>query len=99
MELYKSLNKQYISGEWRDGTGQSRYKDKNPYNEEVLAEFKMAGIEDVKEAYESARKAQKEWENVNPFERSTIMENAVRIMSERRKELVELLVSESALPI
>lgn len=95
MEQYKNLNKQYISGEWRDGTGQSRYKDKNPYNEEVLAEFKMAGIEDVKEAYESARKAQKEWENVNPFERSTIMENAVRIMSERRKELVELLVTES----
>ncbi|MBT2637045.1 aldehyde dehydrogenase family protein [Bacillus sp. ISL-39] len=95
MEQYKNLNKQYISGEWRDGTGQSRYQDKNPYNEEVLAEFKMAGMEDVKEAYESARIAQKEWENINPFERSTIMENAVRIMSERRKELVELLITES----
>ncbi|MEW8972165.1 aldehyde dehydrogenase family protein [Mesobacillus jeotgali] len=95
MEQYKDLNKQYINGEWRDGTGQSNYMDTNPYNEEVLAEFKMAGIEDIEEAYASARKAQKEWENVNPFERSTIMENAVRIMSERRKELVELLVAES----
>lgn len=95
MEKYMNLNKQYISGEWRDGTGQSRYKDINPYNEDVLAEFQMAGIEDVKEAYESAKKAQKEWENVNPFERSTIMENAVRIMTERRKELVDLLVRES----
>jgi acyl-CoA reductase-like NAD-dependent aldehyde dehydrogenase len=95
MEKYKDLNKQYISGEWRDGTGQSRYMDTNPYNGKILAEFKMAGNEDVEEAYDSARKAQKEWENVNPFERSTIMENAVRIMSERRNELVELLVAES----
>ncbi|RSD23049.1 aldehyde dehydrogenase family protein [Mesobacillus subterraneus] len=95
MELYKELNKQYISGEWRDGTGQSRFEDTNPYNDEVLAEFKMAGVDDISEAYESAKKVQKEWENVNPFERSTIMENAVRIMTNRRKELVDLIVRET----
>ncbi|WP_053361502.1 aldehyde dehydrogenase family protein [Bacillus sp. FJAT-27251] len=95
MERYQDLNKQYISGVWRDGTGKSTYNDTNPYNDEVVAEFKMAGIEDINEAYESAKEAQKEWENTNPFERSTIMENAVRIMTERRKELVELLVAET----
>jgi acyl-CoA reductase-like NAD-dependent aldehyde dehydrogenase len=95
MERYQDLNKQYIGGVWRDGTGKSTYNDTNPYNDEVVAEFKMAGIEDINEAYESAKKAQKEWENTNPFERSTIMENAVRIMTERRKELVELLVAET----
>ncbi|WP_026584955.1 aldehyde dehydrogenase family protein [Bacillus sp. J33] len=95
MNKYQDLNKQYINGEWRDGTGKTVYRDTNPFNEETLAEFKMAGLEDINEAYVSARQAQKAWSETNPFERSTIMENAVRIMNERREELVELLILES----
>ncbi|CAM3860767.1 benzaldehyde dehydrogenase [Aeromicrobium ponti] len=95
MSKFQDLNKQYIDGEWRDGTGKTIYKDTNPFNEETLAEFKMASVEDISEAYQSAKQAQKAWSETNPFERSTIMENAVRIMNERREELVELLVLES----
>lgn len=95
MSKFQDLNKQYIDGEWRDGTGKTVYQDTNPFNEETLAEFKMASVEDISEAYQSAEKAQKAWSETNPFERSTIMENAVRIMNERREELVELLVLES----
>ncbi|WP_394141652.1 aldehyde dehydrogenase family protein [Cytobacillus oceanisediminis] len=95
MSKFQDLNKQYIDGEWRDGTGKTISKDTNPFNEETLAEFKMASVEDISEAYQSAKQAQKAWSETNPFERSTIMENAVRIMNERREELVELLVLES----
>lgn len=95
MSKFQDLNKQYIDGEWRDGTGKTIYQDTNPFNEETLAEFKMASVEDISEAYQSAKQAQKAWSETNPFERSTIMENAVRIMNERREELVELLVVES----
>lgn len=95
MKPFDNLNKQYIAGEWRDGTGQSRYQDTNPYNGEMLAEFKMAGVKDIHRAYESAKNAQKEWEHVNPFERSTIIENAARIIMDRRKELVKLLIEET----
>jgi aldehyde dehydrogenase (NAD+) len=95
MSKLQDLNKQYIDGEWRDGTGKTIYQDTNPFNEETLAEFQMASTGDISEAYQSAKQAQKAWSKTNPFERSTIMENAVRIMNERRDELVELLVLES----
>ncbi|WP_010098700.1 aldehyde dehydrogenase family protein [Ornithinibacillus scapharcae] len=95
MSNYSKLTKNYISGEWRDGTGNTELKVDNPYNGEILGQFKTASIDDINEAYESAKKAQIEWAKVNPFERSSIMEKAVQLFQSRREELVELLIKES----
>jgi acyl-CoA reductase-like NAD-dependent aldehyde dehydrogenase len=95
MTTYQELTKNYISGSWRDGTGQSVIDVTNPYNEEHLGTFKTASTDDINEAYESAKKAQKEWEKVNPFERSSIMEKAVQLLEAKRPEFVELLIKES----
>ncbi|MEK3936611.1 aldehyde dehydrogenase family protein [Sporosarcina sp. FSL W7-1349] len=94
MEKYIGLDQQFIAGQWREGTGKSVYQNKNPYTQEVIQEIYMASQEDIDEAYESAAKVQKEWEQVNAFQKSEIMENAVRIMKERREELVEWLMTE-----
>ncbi|KRG13810.1 aldehyde dehydrogenase family protein [Lederbergia galactosidilytica] len=95
MDKYSGLNKQFIAGEWRDGSSEEIYEDKNPYNQEVVTKIKMATQKDIDEAYESAKQAQKDWEKVNAFEKSEIMTKAVQIMKERREELVELLTIES----
>lgn len=95
MSNYSKLTKNYISGEWRDGTGNTELKVDNPYTGEVIGQFKTASIDDINEAYESARKAQIEWAKVNPFERSSIMEKAVHLFQSRRDELVDLLITES----
>ncbi|WP_149473139.1 aldehyde dehydrogenase family protein, partial [Oceanobacillus polygoni] len=84
MKIYENLNKNYISGEWRDGQGKTTYEVKNPYNDEVLQEIKMASKEDIDESYQSAEQAKKEWAKYNPFERSSIMEKAVQIIEARR---------------
>ncbi|WP_084268710.1 aldehyde dehydrogenase family protein [Oceanobacillus damuensis] len=94
MKAYENLEKNYISGEWRNGNGTTTYEVTNPYNDEVLQKIKMANKEDIDEAYNSAQQAQKEWENYNPFERSSIMEKAVEIMEGRREEFVEHLIRE-----
>ncbi|MCF3943052.1 aldehyde dehydrogenase family protein [Oceanobacillus alkalisoli] len=94
MTPYEGLNKNYISGKWRDGKGETTYKVKNPYNDEVLQEIKTASKEDVDEAYQSAEQTKNEWLNYNPFERSSIMEKAVQIVEARREEFVGHLIRE-----
>lgn len=65
MSILQTLDKQYINGEWRDGLGAKTLQDINPYNEEVIAEFKMANLEDIDAAYNAAANAKKEWDEVN----------------------------------
>ncbi|MBS4216780.1 aldehyde dehydrogenase family protein [Bacillus sp. FJAT-49711] len=95
MDKYIEINKQFISGEWRDGNSKMVYEDINPYNQEVITNIQLADQNDIDEAYISAKKVQKEWEKVNAFEKAEIMEKAVQIMKNRRSELVELLMQES----
>ncbi|MGK5507166.1 aldehyde dehydrogenase family protein [Brevibacillus formosus] len=57
MSILQTLDKQYINGEWRDGLGAKTLQDINPYNGEVIAEFKMANLEDIDAAYKAAANA------------------------------------------
>ncbi|MFC2949093.1 aldehyde dehydrogenase family protein [Virgibacillus sediminis] len=94
MEKYQDLNLNYIAGEWREGKGSSTYELTNPYNGDVLQKIKMANKDDVNEAYESAQAGQKEWQKLNAFERSSIMEKAVQILENRREEIIHHMVEE-----
>ena len=93
--MYEQWNKQFINGEWREGNGQTVYADKNPYNEETLAEIRLASVEDIDEAYRSAQKAQQEWKKVNAYQKVAIIEKAIELVKERREELLKILVEEN----
>ena len=93
--MYKKWNKQFIGGEWKEGNSERIYVDQNPYNEETIAEIRLANEKDVDEAYRSAKEAQKEWEKVNPYQRQAIIEKAIQIVEKRREEIVEVLVVEN----
>ncbi|MFJ8235509.1 aldehyde dehydrogenase family protein [Ureibacillus sp. NPDC094379] len=93
--MYEKWNKQFIGGEWREGNGERVYEDKNPYSEETLVQIRLANTEDIDEAYRSARKAQKEWEEINAYDRVAIMEKAVELLKERREEIVKILIDEN----
>ncbi|TVX94110.1 aldehyde dehydrogenase family protein [Paenibacillus agilis] len=95
MTAYNKLNLQYISGEWREGNSVTTYDNKNPYNDEIVAQIKLASKEDIDEAYVSAEKAQLAWEKVSAFEKADIMENAVSIMKARREEICEIIIKET----
>ncbi|KGR89658.1 aldehyde dehydrogenase [Ureibacillus massiliensis 4400831 = CIP 108448 = CCUG 49529] len=93
--MYNHWNKQFINGQWREGNSNSVYRDVNPFNDEVLAEIRLANIEDIDEAYKAAEKAQKEWEAINVYERAAIMEKAVDLLEERKDEILQILVVEN----
>ncbi|KKB34023.1 aldehyde dehydrogenase family protein [Bacillus thermotolerans] len=93
--MYKQWDKQFIGGQWREGNGERIYEDKNPFNEETLATIRLANTADIDEAYQSAKKAQKEWEQVNAYQKVAIMEKAVELVKERKEELVQILIAEN----
>ncbi|MBH0330497.1 aldehyde dehydrogenase [Brevibacillus brevis] len=94
MSILQTLDKQYINGEWRDGLGAKTLQDINPYNGEVIAEFKMANLEDIDAAYKAAADAKKEWDEVNAYTKSRMLERAVRYIEEHEEEIIQIIIRE-----
>ncbi len=91
---FASLNQQYIAGSWREGSSQKTLTDRNPYNGETIAEFKLAGLADLDEAYRSAAAAQKIWAEVNPFEKRAILEKAIAWVEQNESDIADIIVDE-----
>ncbi|MDK2919577.1 MAG: 4-hydroxybenzaldehyde dehydrogenase [Candidatus Petromonas sp.] len=92
---YPSWNKQFIGGEWKEGSSNKFITVKNPYNGEVLAEIKLANKQDIDDAYKIAKEAQKSWADVPAYEKISFMERVAELFAERKEELVNLLIEES----
>ncbi|WAA12814.1 aldehyde dehydrogenase family protein [Fervidibacillus halotolerans] len=90
----KSLNKQYIGGQWKDGTSSRKLIDVNPYNNEEIATFTCASLNDVDEAYRSANAVQKKWEQTNPVEKRAVFENAVKYIEENKESIENIIIDE-----
>jgi aldehyde dehydrogenase (NAD+) len=91
---FTDLARQYIDGEWRQGTGSWDIIDFNPYNGEKLASITIATVDEVDEAYLAARRAQKEWAATNPYARRAVFEETLRLIEEREAEITEVIIAE-----
>lgn len=94
MNQFSQLNQQYIGGTWRDGKSAKTLADHNPYNGRVIAEFKLASLADLDEAYRSAAAAQKVWAEVNPFEKRTILEKAITWIEKNEGDIADIIIEE-----
>jgi vanillin dehydrogenase len=94
MNQFSKLNQQFISGQWRDGKSQKVLSDRNPFNGEVVAQFKLASLADLDEAYRSAASAQKVWAEVNPFEKQKILEKAITWVEQNEGDLADIIIEE-----
>ncbi|MGG0939098.1 aldehyde dehydrogenase family protein [Brevibacillus centrosporus] len=94
MSILQALNKQFINGEWRDGLASRKLPDLNPYNGEVITEFQMASLQDIDEAYQAAARAKKEWDEVNPYVKSRILERAVDYIDAHEEEIIDIIIKE-----
>ncbi|MGO9125930.1 MAG: aldehyde dehydrogenase family protein [Terriglobales bacterium] len=94
MNQFSRLNQQYIGGTWRDGKSQKVLADRNPYNGKTIAEFKLAGLADLDEAYRAAAAAQKVWAEVNPFEKRNILEKAIAWIEKNEGEIADIIIEE-----
>src|SRR5712691_609843 len=94
MNRFAQLNKQYISGVWRDGRSQKVLADTNPYNGSKIADFKLGSLADLDEAYRSAASAQKIWQEVNPFEKRAILEKAIAWVERHEADITDIIIEE-----
>jgi len=94
MNQFSKLNQQFIGGQWRDGKSQKVLPDRNPFNGEIIAQFKLASLADLDEAYRSAAAAQKAWAEVNPFEKQKILEKAITWVEQNEGDLADIIIDE-----
>ncbi|KGA98975.1 aldehyde dehydrogenase [Alkalihalobacillus alcalophilus ATCC 27647 = CGMCC 1.3604] len=90
----KLLGKQLIDGEWRDGQSSTVLKNVNPYNDELITEFKIANKADIDLAYQAAHRAKCEWDKVNPYKKRDILEEAVKYIDTHIEEITQLIMEE-----
>lgn len=88
------FEKQYIAGEWREGKNANKLVNTNPYNGEVIGTYKMANVEDIDLAYQAAKNAKEEWDQVNPYQKRTILENAVNYIEANEEEITTIIIEE-----
>ncbi|MFF6997844.1 aldehyde dehydrogenase family protein [Streptomyces sp. NPDC008313] len=91
---FTELAQQYIDGEWRPGTGSWDIIDFNPYDGEKLASITIATVDEVDQAYRAAGRAQKEWAEAGAYARRAVLENALRIVEDREREIAEVIIAE-----
>lgn len=94
-KTFSQWSKQYIGGEWKNGTSEKSYKNTNPYDQSELVTINLGSMDDVNAAYESAEKAQAEWQSKSPEERVAIMKKAAEVVESMRDEIVDVLVAEA----
>ena len=94
MNPFAKLNKQYIGGVWRDGSSGKVLGDKNPYNGAAIADFKLANLADLDEAYKAAAAAQKVWAEINPYERRAVLERAVSYIEKVEADITAIIIEE-----
>ncbi|MGI8330213.1 aldehyde dehydrogenase family protein [Actinomadura scrupuli] len=90
----------FIGGEWVDGSGGDRRKTIDPATEEALAEFTVAGAEDVDLAVAAARTAYENvWGPMPGRERAKYLFRIARLIQERSRELAVLESIDNGKPI
>ncbi|AKD04216.1 aldehyde dehydrogenase family protein [Pontibacter korlensis] len=94
MEQYNELNKQYINGEWIDGSEDNFIENLNPYDESLLNKFKGASQQDVDRAFQVAKDKSKAWADENPNVKRGILLKAANLLRERQMEVTDWLVKE-----
>ncbi len=94
MSTLANLNHQYIGGVWRDGASSRVLADTNPYSGDLIANFRLASLSDLDEAYRAAAAAQKVWAEVNPFEKRSILEKGLAWLDSHEPEITDLIIDE-----
>jgi vanillin dehydrogenase len=87
-------SKQFIAGTWRPGSMDKVLVDRNPFDGKTIAEFNIASVSDIDEAYRAAESAKLEWDRVNPYAKRAVFERALRYVEDHMADITEIIVDE-----
>ncbi len=88
--------KNLINGEWKDSKNNDYIDIFSPINDELLGSVPAMSVEEVNEAIETSKSAQKLWKDVPLNKKIEILYKAADLLSERVEELSDLLMKEIA---
>ncbi len=88
------MEKLFIGGEYVASSASDVIEVENPATEEVIAEVPDASAADVDRAVGAARRAQREWRQVDGLERASLMHRCAAQLEEHADELAVLLTRE-----
>ncbi|MDT8859702.1 aldehyde dehydrogenase family protein [Alkalihalobacillus sp. MEB130] len=95
MQNYELLNKSYINGQWVDGGSERSYDITNPYDGSLITSVKLATSNQLAEAFEVAKVAQKQWAKSTVEERREVLHRAAEYLKENRDEIVSVIGRET----
>lgn len=91
----KTFTKQYINGQWKNGSSDKNVDNINPYTQQTIAQIPSANEEDLNEAYQGANVAQKSWMTTVPATKQTYFDQLLKVVHERKDEIIDWLVKEA----
>ncbi|MGA9232332.1 MAG: aldehyde dehydrogenase family protein, partial [Exiguobacterium oxidotolerans] len=93
--LKTDFTKIFIDGQWRKGASDSNMENTNPFTGETLFEISAANNDDLDEAYQAAKIAQKEWAKTPALQRQGLIEQFLKVMYEEKETIIDWLIKES----
>jgi aldehyde dehydrogenase (NAD+) len=92
---YDGFDLMPIAGRWRAGQAGTTLVDVDPWSGATLLEIPQANVDDLNDAYLSARDAQLAWAQTLPEQRAVVMRRAAQIMLGRHEEIAAWITKES----
>jgi succinate-semialdehyde dehydrogenase/glutarate-semialdehyde dehydrogenase len=89
----------FIDGEWRSGAEGGRIAVHDPATGEVITEVADGTPSDAIAACDAAARAQREWAQVAPRERSETLRRSWQILIDHTDEIADLIVRENGKPL
>lgn len=91
----KTFTKQYINGQWKNGSSDKVVNNINPFTQQTIAQIPSANEEDLEEAYKTANDAQKSWMTTVPVKKQANFDQLLKVIHERKEEIIDWLVKEA----
>lgn len=90
----KKYDKQYIDGQWREGTSDKTMDNINPMTGELIYSYKAASQKDIDDAYAAAKAAQKSWAQTLPSEKIALLEKLAAVIAKKAPDIESVLIEE-----
>jgi len=94
-QRYEELNKSFINGDWVEGKSSRSYNVLNPYDNSTITSVKLATSDQLKEAFDTAKEAQKAWAKSTVEQRREVLHKAAEYLKENKEEIVRIIGRET----
>ena len=84
----------FINGDWCDAASGKAFEVLNPANGSVIGQVPDGGADDAQRAITAADRAFDSWSRTTAYHRAEILQNAYRLMLERKEDLARTMTME-----